>query len=893
MTGNGRDLRALFSSNDRRLEAAEAFTNRQGQWELVQSALTEHLARIAATSIDVEDLEAPRSNILVFHGVGGIGKTTFSRTLEATLAGAGGRPARWGEPAWPARPALLPVRIDLARSAGTDFERIILTLRLALAAHLGRPLPAFDIALKRYWEHQHPGESLEEYLNRGGLAARFGKALPQQVQSVLSDVAQALLLPGTVGTAVGAFTGALTTALRERRQTVRALAACHRLADLLDAEPDLDSLSYYPHLLAFELSRLPADQAVVPVVLLDTFEDTGTRTHRDLERLLQRLVWLMPNAFFIVTGRGRLQWADAALEGQLDYTGPTAWPGLAGQAIPGPRPAGASAGPGRQVLIGDFSPEDCTDYLARRLTRNGQPLIAPALREVIAEQSHGLPLYLDLAAHRFLELHRTGRSPSAGDFGTDFPALLTRTLADLTPDERHLLRAVSLLDAFDLPLATATAGLPHLSAAARMVERPFVRRDDFALWPYHLHALIRSTLRTADDATDDRWTDTDWKQAASRALAALGGQWQAAPGPDRRFLVGCLRQGLALARDHRLDLDWLTDAAFAYTDDYVWEPLPLPARDGDEEIATGADALAALLSALARRQHEHRSTTVSRLTEVLESGLLPAELADLALYYRAKAYRDLGQAEASRDGMRRVADGGGRLAPDAARGLAHLARVSGDFPAALATARTLGWPGRGNRVLGDIRFAHGDMAQAATAFTTARTEAEQHGNRGEQAIAQANLALTYAFADPDRAGEEITLAEHLLTGLDQRATAVTVQVAALARQAGTLATLDEARTLRTEIHEAGITAAQAALELALVFHHAVTGEQDKARAAITRLTELTRNGDYRYCVAAAHHMADLRMPEPSAVSWLDGPDTVRARWRDLVQARRDQLRAQQ
>ncbi|MFE3995017.1 ATP/GTP-binding protein [Streptomyces goshikiensis] len=892
MTGNGRDLRALFSSNDRRLEAAEAFTNRQGQWELVQSALAEHLARIAAASFDVEDLEAPRTNVLVFHGVGGIGKTTFSRTLEATLAGAGERPARWGEPAWPARPALLPVRIDLARSAGTDFERIILTLRLALAAHLGRPLPAFDIALKRYWEHQHPGESLEEYLTRGGLAARFGKALPQQVQSVLSDVAQALLLPGTVGTAVGALTGALTTALRERRQTVRALAACHRLADVLDAEPDLDALSYYPHLLAFELARLPADQAVVPVVLLDTFEDTGTRTHRDLERLLQRLVWLMPNAFFVVTGRGRLQWADTGLEGQLDYTGSTSWPGLAGQAVPGPRPGGNPTGAGRQVLIGDFSPEDCTDYLARRLTRDGRPLIAPALREVIAEQSHGLPLYLDLAAHRFLELHRTGRTPSAGDFGADFPALLTRTLADLTPDERHLLRAVSLLDAFDLPLAAATAGLSHLSAAARMVERPFVRRDDFALWPYHLHALIRSTLRTADDATDDRWTDTDWTQAASRALAALGAQWQAAPGPDRRLLVGCLRQGLALARDHRLDLGWLTDAAFAYTDDYVWEPLPLPARDGDEEIATGADALAELLSALARRQHEHRSTTVSRLTEVLDSGLLPAELADLALYYRAKAYRDLGQAAESRDGMRRVADRGGRLAPDAARGLAHLARVSGDFPAALATARTLGWPGRGSRVLGDIHFAHGDMSQAATAFTTARTEAEQHGNRGEQAIAQANLALTYAFADPGRADEEIALAEHLLTGLDQRATALTVQVAALARQAGTLTTLDEARTLRTEIHAAGITAAHAALELALVFHHAVAGEQDKAQAAVTRLTELTRTGDYRYCVDAAHHMAGLRMSEPSTVSWLDGPDTVRARWRDLVQARRDQLRAQ-
>ncbi|MFJ5548678.1 hypothetical protein [Streptomyces sp. NPDC093225] len=374
----GRDLRALFSTNDRQVEAGEAFTNRQGQWQIVQAALGEHLARITAAGFTVEDLEAPRNNILVMHGVGGIGKTTLSRTLEAALAGAEGRPARWGEPVWPARPTLLPIRIDLARSAGVDFERLVLIIRLALAAHLGRPLPAFDIALRRYWEHQHPGESLEEYLRRGGLAARFGKALPQQMQSALSDVAQALLLPGTIGSAIGQLTGALTTAIRERRQTVRALAGCARLADLLDVEPDVDALSYYPHLLAWELAQLPAEQAVAPVILLDTFEDTGTRTHRDLERLLQRLVWLMPNTFFIVTGRGRLQWADPALEGQLDWTGPTAWPGLVGQAVPGPRTAGTPTGAGRQVLIGDFSPEDCSDYLARRLTRDGQPSSTPS-----------------------------------------------------------------------------------------------------------------------------------------------------------------------------------------------------------------------------------------------------------------------------------------------------------------------------------------------------------------------------------------------------------------------------------------------------------------------------------------------------------------------------------
>ncbi|WP_424860261.1 hypothetical protein [Streptomyces sp. MMS24-I29] len=112
--------------------------------------------------------------------------------------------------------------------------------RLALTG-LGRPLPAFDIALRQYWDHQHPGEDLEEHLRRGGLASRFGPALPQQMQSALGDAAQALLLPGTVGSVVGEATDSLARALRERRQTVRALARCTRLADLVEAEPDVDA----------------------------------------------------------------------------------------------------------------------------------------------------------------------------------------------------------------------------------------------------------------------------------------------------------------------------------------------------------------------------------------------------------------------------------------------------------------------------------------------------------------------------------------------------------------------------------------------------------------------------------------------------------------------------
>ncbi|MFE4328769.1 hypothetical protein ACFRQM_04725 [Streptomyces sp. NPDC056831] len=212
----------------------------------------------------------------------------------------------------------------------------------------------------------------------------------------------------------------------------------------------------------------------------------------------------------------------AALLEALDWTGPTAWPGLTTTAtttavVPQPR---AAAPVGRQHLIGDLSPEDCDTHLARRLTLDDQALIDADIRTAITARSHGLPLPLDLAVSRFLEIRRTGHTPTPADFDCTSPALLARTLSDLTPDERHLARSVALLDAFDLDLAIQTAGLTHQAPARRLTERPLVTENLYALWPYYLHRAIRSAVRD-----DNRWTKADWHRAATRALAALGDQW--------------------------------------------------------------------------------------------------------------------------------------------------------------------------------------------------------------------------------------------------------------------------------------------------------------------------------------------------------------------------------
>ncbi|MFF8959069.1 ATP/GTP-binding protein [Streptomyces sp. NPDC014894] len=877
------DLRAVFRSNDREVKAVDFFADRRDEWDAVAVSLARHVQRVNGPDFDVEDLEAPRRNVLVFYGVGGIGKSTLSRGIAEHVAASERAGSGWPS-LDPELGRVVPVRVDLSRDAGGDFESLMLVLRLA-AAELGQPMPTFDIAFERYWERNHPGEPLDEYLRRRTWFSRLpgARSMPGQMQSALADVAQAVALPGTAGALVGQGLRSLVRALREHRHQVRALAECRRLADLLEAEPDTEALSYYSHLLAWDLSRVPAKNRVTLTVLLDTFEDVGDRVHRDLERLIQRVVWLMPNVLFVVTGRNRLQWADPRLEGQLDWAGPRYWPLLAG---------GAGEEP-RQHTVGYLSAEDCETYLCERLTVSGRPLMDDRTRHTVTANSHGLPLYLDLAVMRFLDLYRQhGRAPEPQEFHLDFPALVARTFRDLAPGARQVLRAVSLLDSFSVELATAAAGLDHDAPALDLVERPFVDTDPGAPWPYRVHDLVRDAVREADSTSEDRWSPADWRRAAQRAFDAL--EREAAG--DRVRLVAALRQGMRLSRDHGLELGWLVDAAFRYVDDFVWEPLEIPAPESGGDagpLGSPVEALAVALSVIAQRQRLHRGRTAERLRAVLDSGQLPPSLVELPRYFLAECERDLGNFDRSLEGMRQVADAGGRLAPTAARGLVHLARRVGRFPQVRDAARSLGAEGRRDRVLGDLWWTQGSMALACSSYAAGRDDALRDDQPGEAALSQACLAFAAAFQDRARAAEQIARAEHMLGGVSIRWAEIQTRIAGLVRDAGVAQDLPgRAQEVASAAAESGLTSSIAYVRFAECVHAAVLGSAGLLEEARVRLGECVRGEEFAYLAELSHLITGEEPPAglPRA-QWLDGQARVRARWSAVVEDRRREAAA--
>lgn len=876
------DLRALFRTNSRALTAADIFADREEEWSAAGLSLADLVATRRDPAFDIEDVQTPRQNVLVFYGVGGIGKSTLSRQIAEHLADPGNGPSHW-TPSAPELGRILPIRIDLSRQSGANFETVMLAVRLAVA-DLGQPMPAFDLAFHRYWALNHPGEPIEEYLRRHTLVARLSSAgvLREQMDSVLADLSQVVTGVGTLGTLVGQSLRLVVRVLRERHHRLRALAGCRRLPDLLEADPDQDTLSYYSHLLAWDLSRLPEGKTATPVVLLDTFEDVGDRAHRDFERLIQRMVWLMPNALFIITGRNRLQWDDQRLAGQLDWVGGHHWPGLAPEATGNPR----------QHRVGYLSEHDSEDYLHRRLTVGNQPLMDRPTRQALVKHSRGLPLYLDLAVLRFLDLYeRTGHAPNVSEFRHDFPALVARTFRDLTPDERQILRAVSLLDSFSIELATATAGMDRDAAALRLVDRPFVEVIPGAVWPYQVHDLVRAAVRDADSTGEDRWSDADWRRAAQRAFDALGSELvKHSDDTDRRVLLGCLRQGLRLARDFGLPLGWLADAAFAYVADYVWEPVEL---EGALTVDSPSAALAETLTAIAQRQRQDRSLIVDRLRMVLASEQLPSDLLELPLYFLAECERDLGRVDASMEGMRQVAAAGGRLAADARRGILHLARRVGRFPLVLETAHELGSEGKSHRTLGDLWWTQGDITLSCSSYAKGRDEALALGRRGEAALSQACLAFAASFQDRARANEQILRGEQLLAGMRARFAELQIRNARLLMECGSAPDLPErAEEIAALAAEEGLSSCVAYARFVACFHAAIVGSPALVQDGRARLSECVSGAEFAYLLELAHYLTGKEAPAelPRAV-WIDGVEATRNRWMTLVTERRRSLSA--
>lgn len=519
--------------------AQDTFTDRIPESTAFAAALARHAADVRA---GLADIDLPRRNVLVFHGIGGIGKTKLSRRLQRWVSGSLPSSDPWG-PA-PAPMPGITSRLDCAGSESLRFDNLLVDLRSG-AADRGIATPAYDLGLLTYWRIANPSTPLA--FTRSGRRGWIDSEA-QVVDSVTSTLGSLGLSFGSAGLTVRLVRGVVDR-LRDRSVQSR-LVACDGLV------PTLESLVVDPHgtapylagLLHWDLINASgADQ--VWLVFVDAFEHVGGPRHRDSERRLQTLVYLLPRLLFVVTGRDRLDWADGTLVGTLDHVGTTVWPGLAD-----------IASMQDQHLVGLLSDQDADTYLREELRHeDGTPVLDDACRDVIVRAGGGLPLYLDLSVTIAADKLRRRDALAPEAFGGPLGEVVRQVVKDMSPGVQRALRAAAMFRGFDVDLIRAV-GEVSAGDAERLAAHGIVSEQGHPPLRLQVHEAVRASILRTDLEQVDGWSEADWRAAAGRGLDHLSARVHGLPPVDDRITY--VSVALRLAADFDVEVDWLRVAAF-------------------------------------------------------------------------------------------------------------------------------------------------------------------------------------------------------------------------------------------------------------------------------------------------------------------------------------------
>jgi hypothetical protein len=421
-----------------RPKAARQFTDREEFIETFQKVLKE--------------IKPNEQNVVVFYGVGGIGKTSLRKELGRILD--------------KDQPKIAWTVLDFSIPQYREQETALFTLRKTLGDKYKITFPSFDLAYAVYWQKTHPQTPLTKenfpLLDAGGIVV--------DIVTLFGEIPGIGLIP-KVSKLVIKGKKALEDWWTKRGNK--------ELYDLPQMEPK-DILERLPMFWAGDLKDSLEQKDTQAVIFIDTYEalwgkerTEGTLFKRD--EWVRELVAQLPGILWIICGRKKLRWEE--VEGD--------W----GKVLD-------------QHLLGGLADEDAKCFLKSCGIEDN------AIQRVIIESSKGVPYCLDLAVDTYFEIKSRHQSePQPSDFANTHQELVERFLLYLDRSEIETLKVLSTArkwdkSIFELLVTQFKTGYP-ITALGELCRFSFINKGDIpGTWT--MHELMRESLQQKQDEERQR-----------------------------------------------------------------------------------------------------------------------------------------------------------------------------------------------------------------------------------------------------------------------------------------------------------------------------------------------------------------------------------------------------
>ncbi|HKX29148.1 MAG TPA: hypothetical protein VJ302_15745 [Blastocatellia bacterium] len=431
--------RYSIGKNKRRLFASKEFTDREIPREIFQRAV-EELERTARKDREYK--------VLVYYGVGGVGKSSLQKQLQMDLV--------------KLAPSALYSFVDFVDPLHRNPSRALLELKRNAVCHKKQRFIHFELAYSIYFKKKNP----DYVFNK--------KKLPYEEEaSILGEILGALDGLGIVGAVTGIVSKAydlyskyeLNDDVKEDLQQLESLSA-------FEIEEQL------PAFLAFDIKRIfDKKEASIAVIFLDTYEALWADNKSEASRFtkdswVRELIAQIPGILFVIFGRERVRWEEQNAE----------W----GRYL-------------NQCLLDNFDQADADDFLIACGVRDA------AVRSKMILASAGHPYHLDLSVDTYFELLNQGVQITPEHFGSDRREIFDRFLRYLAPVEIETLKLLAIprlynYDVFKYLVRREHTGYP-LTQFEEFNRFSFISSDDRF---YHLHNLMRNGLNHFQEKSQRR-----------------------------------------------------------------------------------------------------------------------------------------------------------------------------------------------------------------------------------------------------------------------------------------------------------------------------------------------------------------------------------------------------